>query len=98
MNQVVDKALRGMTLLQVRNIRHWTDKTFSFNCARPESFRFRSGEFVMIGLMAEGKPPVYTTFCCGRFGWPWSSNGVRMTRLCPSYGYNLNRFQHRGRP
>ena len=58
MNQVVDKALRGVALLKVSNIRHWTDKTFSFNCERPQGFRFRSGEFVMIGLLAEGKPLV----------------------------------------
>jgi ferredoxin--NADP+ reductase len=56
MNQVVDKALRGMALLKVRNIRHWTDRTFSFQCERPASFRFRSGEFAMIGLMVDGKP------------------------------------------
>jgi ferredoxin/flavodoxin---NADP+ reductase len=56
MNQVVEKALRGMALLKVRNIRHWTDRTFSFNCERPAGFRFRSGEFAMIGLMVEGKP------------------------------------------
>ena len=58
MDQVVDKALRGMALLKVSNIRHWTDRTFSFNCERPQGFRFRSGEFVMIGLMVEGKPLV----------------------------------------
>jgi ferredoxin/flavodoxin---NADP+ reductase len=56
MNQVVDKALRGMALLKVSNIRHWTDRTFSFDCERPAGFRFRSGEFVMIGLMVDGKP------------------------------------------
>lgn len=56
MNQVVEKALRGMALLKVSNIRHWTDRTFSFNCARPAGFRFRSGEFAMIGLMVDGKP------------------------------------------
>ncbi|PJN94547.1 ferredoxin--NADP(+) reductase [Amaricoccus sp. HAR-UPW-R2A-40] len=56
MNQVVDKALRGMALLKVRNIRHWTDRTFSFQCDRPASFRFRSGEFAMIGLIVDGKP------------------------------------------
>jgi ferredoxin--NADP+ reductase len=55
MDQVVDKALRGMALLKVSNIRHWTDRTFSFNCERPQGFRFRSGEFVMIGLMVNGK-------------------------------------------
>jgi ferredoxin/flavodoxin---NADP+ reductase len=56
MNQVVPSALRGVVLLKVRNIRHWTDKTFSFNCERPPSFRFRSGEFAMIGLIVDGKP------------------------------------------
>ena len=56
MNQVVEKALRGMALLKVSNIRHWTDRTFSFNCERPQGFRFRSGEFAMIGLIVDGKP------------------------------------------
>jgi ferredoxin/flavodoxin---NADP+ reductase len=56
MDQVVDKAMRGMALLKVSNIRHWTNKTFSFDCERPASFRFRSGEFVMIGMMVENKP------------------------------------------
>lgn len=37
-------------------VRHYTDRLFSFRVTRPQSFRFRSGEFVMIGLMVEGKP------------------------------------------
>jgi ferredoxin--NADP+ reductase len=37
-------------------VRHWTDKLFSFALSRPSSFRFRSGEFVMIGLPVNGKP------------------------------------------
>lgn len=36
--------------------RHWTDSLFSFAIERPTSFRFRSGEFVMIGLPGEGRP------------------------------------------
>lgn len=39
--------------------RRWTDRLFSFAIERPESFRFRSGEFVMIGLPSDqpgGKP------------------------------------------
>lgn len=47
---------KGFERLTVSAIRHWTDKTFSFTCDRPAGFRFRSGEFVMIGLMVEGKP------------------------------------------
>lgn len=37
-------------------VRHWNEHLFSFAVSRPASFRFRSGEFVMIGLPAEGKP------------------------------------------
>jgi ferredoxin--NADP+ reductase len=39
-------------------VKHWTDTYFSFGITRPASFRFRSGEFVMIGLPGEdsGKP------------------------------------------
>src|ERR1700739_3241796 len=34
-------------------VKHWTDTYFSFAVTRPASFRFRSGEFVMIGLPGE---------------------------------------------
>jgi len=37
-------------------VKHWTDRLFSFAVTRPSSFRFRSGEFVMIGLPVDGKP------------------------------------------
>ena len=41
----------------VTEVRHWTDRLFSFRLTRPQSLRFRSGEFVMIGLPGEnGKP------------------------------------------
>lgn len=43
----------------VRWVRRWTDHLFSFAVDRPEDFRFRSGEFVMIGLPSPdgtGKP------------------------------------------
>ena len=34
-------------------VKHWTDTYFRFAITRPASFRFRSGEFVMIGLPGE---------------------------------------------
>ena len=40
----------------VTAVRHWTDRLFSFRVTRPRSLRFRSGEFVMIGLVVNGKP------------------------------------------
>ena len=37
----------------VTDVKHWTDRLFSFRMTRPASMRFRSGEFVMIGLIGE---------------------------------------------
>ncbi|QPM89328.1 ferredoxin--NADP reductase [Pseudooceanicola algae] len=38
---------------KVTFVKHWTDRLFSFRVSRPASLRFRSGEFVMIGLMGD---------------------------------------------
>ncbi len=40
----------------VLSVQHWTDRLFSFRVTRPASLRFRSGEFVMIGLMGDPDP------------------------------------------
>jgi ferredoxin/flavodoxin---NADP+ reductase len=37
-------------------VRHWTDAYFSFTTTRDDGFRFDNGQFVMIGLMVDGKP------------------------------------------
>ncbi len=50
MTEQSPKPYKGLEYLKVSQVKHWTDKTFSFTCARPQSFRFRSGEFAMIGL------------------------------------------------
>ncbi|MBZ8119332.1 ferredoxin--NADP reductase [Roseovarius sp. LXJ103] len=41
---------------RVTEVTHWTDRLFSFRVTRPASLRFRSGEFVMIGLMGDPNP------------------------------------------
>ena len=41
---------------KVIEIHHWTDKTFSFKTTRNLSFRFKNGEFAMIGLEIDDKP------------------------------------------
>ena len=44
-------------LQTVTEVTHWTNSLFSFRITRPASFRFRAGEFVMIGLSnQDGKP------------------------------------------
>jgi ferredoxin/flavodoxin---NADP+ reductase len=40
----------------VLSVHHWTDNLFSFTTTRNPSFRFRSGEFTMIGLKIGEKP------------------------------------------
>jgi len=41
---------------RVLRVHHWTDRLFSFRTTRTPSFRFRSGQFVMMGLEGDGKP------------------------------------------
>lgn len=43
---------------RVTHVHHWTDTLFSFRTTRDPSFRFRNGEFTMIGIEVEGKPLV----------------------------------------
>ena len=40
----------------VTAVTHYTDTLFSFRVTRPATMRFRSGEFVMIGLMGDPDP------------------------------------------
>ena len=41
---------------RVLSVHHWTDNLFSFTTTRDSSFRFRNGEFTMIGLKVNEKP------------------------------------------
>jgi ferredoxin--NADP+ reductase len=41
---------------RVLAVHHWTDTLFSFTCTRDPSFRFKSGQFTMIGLEVDGRP------------------------------------------
>ncbi len=41
---------------RVLSVHHWTESLFSFRTTRNPSFRFRSGEFTMIGIPVDGKP------------------------------------------
>ena len=46
----------GVFCETVCSIKHYTDHLFKFRITRPSSFRFRSGEFVMIGLPNAARP------------------------------------------
>lgn len=53
----------------VTEVRHWTDRLFSFRCTRPASLRFRSGEFVMIGLMGDNGKPLLRAYSIASPSW-----------------------------
>jgi ferredoxin--NADP+ reductase len=56
-NPAPTKAVPALPDAQtVTQVKHYTDRLFSFRCTRPASLRFRSGEFVMIGLMGDPHP------------------------------------------
>lgn len=53
----------------VTEVRHWTDRLFSFRCTRPASLRFRSGEFVMIGLLGDNGKPLLRAYSIASPAW-----------------------------
>src|SRR3954451_891567 len=40
----------------VLSVHHWTDTLFSFQTTRSPTFRFRNGEFTMVGLKDREQP------------------------------------------
>lgn len=58
----------GVHAERVVSVKHYTDRLFSFRITRPQSFRFRSGEFVMIGLPNAAKP-VFRAYSVASPAW-----------------------------
>ena len=53
----------------VTSVKHWTDRLFSFRVTRPPSLRFRSGEFVMIGLLGDAGKPLLRAYSIASPAW-----------------------------
>ena len=53
----------------VTSVTHYTDHLFAFRCTRPRSLRFRSGEFVMIGLLGENGKPLLRAYSIASPSW-----------------------------
>jgi ferredoxin--NADP+ reductase len=53
----------------VTEVKHWTDRLFSFRVTRPQSLRFRSGEFVMIGLLGDNGKPLLRAYSIASPAW-----------------------------
>ena len=63
------KAARLPDAQTVTSVTHWSDRLFSFRVTRPRSLRFRSGEFVMIGLMGDNGKPLLRAYSIASPAW-----------------------------
>lgn len=69
---VADTASPAKTLPDaqiVTSVKHWSDNLFSFRVSRPASLRFRSGEFVMIGLLGDNGKPLLRAYSIASPNW-----------------------------
>jgi ferredoxin--NADP+ reductase len=53
----------------VTAVTHWTDSLFSFRTTRSATFRFRSGEFAMIGLNTDSGKPLLRAYSMASPSW-----------------------------
>lgn len=63
-----DAVPAGTFVETVTDVQHYTADLFRFRLTRPASFRFRSGEFVMIGLMV-GEKPIFRAYSIASPSW-----------------------------
>ena len=54
---------------KVLSVQHYTDRLFKFRLTRPQAFRFRSGEFIMIGLPKEDGKPILRAYSVASPNW-----------------------------
>lgn len=66
-NNTTFEVPKNTFALTVTSIHHYTDRLFQFSVERPQEFRFRSGEFVMIGL--PGDKPVWRAYSIASPSW-----------------------------
>lgn len=66
-----DQVPEGVYALPVSDVKHYTDRLFLFRTHRPAEFRFRSGEFVMIGLppSVQGGKTVWRAYSIASPAW-----------------------------
>ena len=60
---------KGLHLAKVTWVHHWTAGLFSFRVERPSTFRFRSGEFIMIGLLGANGRPLMRAYSIASPSW-----------------------------
>jgi ferredoxin/flavodoxin---NADP+ reductase len=82
-----DKPYRVETVTEVH---HWTDQYFSLRTTRNEGLRFENGQFVMIGLMVEGRPLLRAYSICS----PNWEESLEFLSIKVPHGALTSRLQH----
>ena len=75
----------------VTEVKHWTDRLFSFRVTRPKTLRFRSGEFVMIGLLKDDGRPLLRAYSIASPSW---DEELEFYSIKVSDGPLTSRLQH----
>jgi len=76
---------------RVTAVTHWTESLFSFRVERPQSLRFRSGEFVMIGLLGDNGKPLLRAYSIASPSW---DDGLEFYSIKVPDGPLTSRLQH----
>lgn len=63
------KIVRDPNSETVTAVRHWNERLFSFRVTRPQSLRFRSGAFLMIGLPDDAGKPLLRAYSIASPSW-----------------------------
>jgi ferredoxin--NADP+ reductase len=82
---------KGLHLCRVTWVHHWTPGLFSFRVERPRSFRFQSGEFVMIGLLGDDGRPVMRAYSLASPAW---EEHLELFSVKVAHGALTSRLQH----
>ena len=56
-------------LHKVTSISKWTENLFSFKVQRPPDLKFKSGEFIMIGLYDDNQKPILRAYSICSPNW-----------------------------
>jgi ferredoxin--NADP+ reductase len=91
MKEVADA--KGLHLVPVTWVHHWTPDLFSFRVERPQSFRFQSGEFVMIGLVGADGRPMLRAYSIASPAW---EEHLEFFSVKVEHGALTSRLQHLG--
>lgn len=82
----------ALSIATISRVKHWNSGLFSFAVIRPPSFRFRSGEFVMVGSPA-GDRPILRAYSIAS---PSYSDELEFLSIIVPDGPLTSRLQHVG--